>query len=92
MELTAREKAILRLKAKVFSDYKIARKLNAYSTNITRSKKNALRNIRQAKNDLEFLRSLVLIGLVTTSLLQIRLRSIHRSIMSGMNIMEPVSF
>ena len=52
--LTEREKTILQLKAKGLSDYRIARKLKADATNITRSRKNALKKIEQAKADLEF--------------------------------------
>jgi transcriptional regulator len=54
MALTEREKSILLLKAKGLSDYKIARKLKTDATNITRSRKNALKKLTQARVDLEF--------------------------------------
>jgi transcriptional regulator len=54
MALTEREKAILRLKADGVSDYRIARKLKMETPNVTRSRKNALKKIEQAKADLEF--------------------------------------
>lgn len=48
MTLTDREKAILRLKAEGISDYKIARKLKMETSNVTRSRKNALKKIERA--------------------------------------------
>ncbi len=58
MALTEREKAILRLKADGVSDYKIARKLKMETTNVTRSRKNALKKIERARDDLEFVEQL----------------------------------
>jgi DNA-binding NarL/FixJ family response regulator len=58
MALTDREKAILRLKAEGVSDYKIARKLKMEIPNVTRSRRNALKKLDQAKADLEFANSL----------------------------------
>jgi Bacterial regulatory proteins, luxR family. len=54
MALTEREKAILRLKAEGVSDYTIARKLRMETPNVTRSRKNALKKLENARNDLEF--------------------------------------
>jgi DNA-binding NarL/FixJ family response regulator len=54
MVLSEREKAILRLKAEGVSDYKIARKLKMEPPNVTRSRKNALKKLDQAKADIEF--------------------------------------
>ena len=54
MALTERERAILRLKAKGISDYGIARKLRMETPNVTRSRKNALKKLENAKADLEF--------------------------------------
>jgi DNA-binding NarL/FixJ family response regulator len=55
MALTEREKAILRLKAEGISDYRIARKLKIEAPNVTRSRKNALKKIELAKEDLDFI-------------------------------------
>jgi transcriptional regulator len=55
MVLTEREKAILRLKSKGMSDYRIAHRLNMETPNVTRSRKNALRKIDDARSDLEFM-------------------------------------
>lgn len=54
MALTEREKAILRLKTEGISDYKIARKLKMETPNVTRSRRNALKKLDQAKADIEF--------------------------------------
>jgi transcriptional regulator len=56
--LTEREKAILRLKKRGLSDYEIGRKLKTDVTNVTRSHRNALKKIAQARADLEFLEKL----------------------------------
>ncbi len=58
MALTEREKAILRLKAEGVSDYKIAKKLKIESPNVSRSRKKALKKIKRAKADLEFIDTL----------------------------------
>ena len=58
MALTEREKAILHLKAKGVSDYKIARKLKMETPNVTRARKNALKKIEYAQADLEFVAAL----------------------------------
>jgi transcriptional regulator len=58
MALTEREKTILRLKAERISDYRIARKLKIETPNVTRSRKNTLKKIEHAKEDLEFINSL----------------------------------
>lgn len=58
MALTEREKTILRLKASGISDYKIARKLKMDTPNVTRSRKNALKKIKLAQADLEFVNGL----------------------------------
>lgn len=55
MVFTKREKAILRLKAKVVSDYKIASKLKMDTSNVTNVRKNTLKKIENAKADLEFI-------------------------------------
>lgn len=54
MALTEREKEILRLKAEGVSDYRIARKLKMETPNVTRSRKNALRKLEHAREDLGF--------------------------------------
>lgn len=58
MALTEREKKILQLKAQGMSDYRIARKLKMETPNVTRSRKNAMNKLENAKADLEFLSSL----------------------------------
>jgi DNA-binding NarL/FixJ family response regulator len=55
MELTEREKEILRLKAEGVSDYRVASKLKIETPNVTRSRKNALKKIKFAKADSEFI-------------------------------------
>lgn len=54
MALTQREKEILRLKSDGLTDYRIASKLKMETPNVTRSRKNALNKIEQAKADLQF--------------------------------------
>jgi transcriptional regulator len=54
LNLTERERQILRLKVDGLSDYKIARKLKMETPNVTRSRKNALKKIEHAKADLKF--------------------------------------
>ena len=54
MSLTERERIILKLAGQGLSDYKIARKINADPPNVTRSRKNAQRKIKNAKTDLEW--------------------------------------
>jgi DNA-binding CsgD family transcriptional regulator len=56
--LTEREKAILRLKAESASRYRIARKLKMETPNVTRSRKNTLRKLERAHDELEFAKSL----------------------------------
>jgi DNA-binding NarL/FixJ family response regulator len=58
MALTERERQILRLHTDGLSDYRIARKLNMETPNVTRSRKNALKKIELARADLEFMNSL----------------------------------
>ena len=58
MALTDREKAILRLKAKGMSDYRIARKLKIETPNVARSRKNAKKKLERAMADLEFVHEL----------------------------------
>ncbi len=58
MSLTERERQILLLNAKGFSDYRIARKLRMDPPNVYRSRKAALRKIAQAKVDLSFAEAL----------------------------------
>jgi DNA-binding NarL/FixJ family response regulator len=55
MALTERERKILRLKADGLSDYKIAHKLKMETPNVTRSRKNALKKLEHAQEDLEFI-------------------------------------
>ncbi len=59
MALTERERQILRLHAEGLSDYRIARKLNMEMPNVKRSGKNALKELEQAKADIEFVEWLV---------------------------------
>ena len=54
MALTERERKILRLRAEGISDYMIARKLKMESPNGTRARKNDLKKLERAKEDLEF--------------------------------------
>jgi DNA-binding NarL/FixJ family response regulator len=60
--LTEREKTILRLSKRGFSDYHIGRKIKKDPTNVVRSHSNALKKLSQAEADLEFARK---IGLKT---------------------------
>jgi DNA-binding NarL/FixJ family response regulator len=52
--LTDKEKRVLELAARGLSDYKIARNLNSDPPTITRSRKNAVRKLLAAKEDLEW--------------------------------------
>jgi transcriptional regulator len=54
MSLTERERQILELRQKGLSDYKIARTINTDPPSVTRSRKNALKKITDAKADLEW--------------------------------------
>ena len=54
MALTEREKQILRLKKGDMSDYEIMRKLRVDAGNVTRSRLAALRKIKRAQADLDF--------------------------------------
>jgi len=56
--LTDRERTILLLVAKELSDYRIARDLGADPPSITRSRKNALRKLKEAEQDLAWARQL----------------------------------
>ena len=58
MALTNREKEILRLKVKGFSDYRIAMLLRVDKSNVYPAHKNALRKLELAKADLQFLSDL----------------------------------
>ena len=55
MALTDRERQILRLHAEGLTDYRIARKLKMETPNVTRSRKNALKKLDNARADLEFI-------------------------------------
>jgi len=52
MSLTERERVILELAQKGLSDYKIARKINTDPPSITRSRKNGLKKLQKAREDL----------------------------------------
>jgi DNA-binding NarL/FixJ family response regulator len=54
MSLTERERTILKLANEGLSSYKIARTLGVDPPTIARSKKNALRKLKQAQEDLDF--------------------------------------
>ena len=54
MALTNREKEILRLKVKGFSDYRIAMLLRVDKSNVYPAHKNALRKLELARSDLQF--------------------------------------
>jgi DNA-binding NarL/FixJ family response regulator len=54
MNLTEREKAILKLAGQGLSDYKIARKINTDPPSVTRSRKNAYRKLMNAVIDIEW--------------------------------------
>ncbi|MGE5555887.1 MAG: LuxR C-terminal-related transcriptional regulator [Methanocella sp.] len=56
--MTERERKILQLHSGGLSDYRIARKLNMETPNVTRSRKNALKKIERARADLEFVSKL----------------------------------
>ena len=58
MALTEREKTIMRLKAEGLSDYRITRKLEMETPNVTRARKNALKKIEHAHADLAFIEKL----------------------------------
>jgi len=52
--LTEKERRVLELAAQGLSDYKIARHLNSDPPTVTRSRKNALRKLLAAQEDLEW--------------------------------------
>jgi DNA-binding CsgD family transcriptional regulator len=52
MSLTERERVILQLSGQGLSDYKIARKINTDPPSVTRSRKNAHKKLKDAKQDL----------------------------------------
>jgi DNA-binding NarL/FixJ family response regulator len=54
MALTDRDREILRLAAKGFSDYRIARVLRVNSGTVSRQRKRALLKLEKAKADLDF--------------------------------------
>jgi len=54
MALTERERQILQLVDDGLSDYEIARQLRCDPPNINRAKKNGLKKLITAKNDLEW--------------------------------------
>ena len=54
MSLTERERTILTLANQGLSCYKIARRLGVDPPTIARSRKNALRKLKQAQEDLDF--------------------------------------
>jgi len=56
--LTDRERTILLLVAKELSDYRIARDLGADPPSITRSRKNALKKLKEAELDLTWAKQL----------------------------------
>ncbi|MGD6807661.1 MAG: LuxR C-terminal-related transcriptional regulator [Candidatus Bathyarchaeia archaeon] len=58
MALTERERQILRLQAEGLNDYRIARKLKMETPNVSRSRKNALKKLERAHEDLEFAKNL----------------------------------
>jgi DNA-binding NarL/FixJ family response regulator len=57
MSLTEREKQILKLAMQGLSDYKIARKLDVDPPTVARSRKNALKKLQHAQEDLNYARS-----------------------------------
>ena len=54
MNLTERERKILKLSRQGLSDYRIARKINTDPPSVTRSRKNAHRKLLDASIDLEW--------------------------------------
>ena len=54
MSLTERERKILELAEQGFSDYRIAQKLNANASTITRSHKTAKKKLAKALEDIEW--------------------------------------
>jgi DNA-binding CsgD family transcriptional regulator len=54
MNLTERERAILRLAGQGLSDYKIARRINTDPPSVTRSRKNAMKKLGSALTDLQW--------------------------------------
>jgi DNA-binding NarL/FixJ family response regulator len=55
MALTERERQILRLHSEGLTNYRIARKLKMEKPNVTRSRKNALKKLKRARADLEYI-------------------------------------
>ncbi|TET20071.1 hypothetical protein E3J74_04480 [Candidatus Bathyarchaeota archaeon] len=55
---TEKERRILELAAKDLSDYKIARHLGSDPPTVNRSRKNALRKLREAEQDLAWAKEL----------------------------------
>jgi DNA-binding CsgD family transcriptional regulator len=60
LALTERERQILLLYARGFSDYRIARKLRMDAPNVYRARKAALKKLDEAKTDLSFAEKLKL--------------------------------
>ncbi|MDI9577352.1 MAG: LuxR C-terminal-related transcriptional regulator [Thermoproteota archaeon] len=58
MALTERERQIMRLHSEGLNDYRIAKKLRMETPNVTRSRKNALKKLERALEDLEFAKNL----------------------------------
>ena len=56
--LTERERKILELAAKGLSDYKIARELHTDAPSATRSRKNALRKLKEAEEAIAWAKKL----------------------------------
>jgi len=54
MNLTDRERIILKLSEQGLSDYRIARKINTDPPSVTRSRKNAHKKLMEAMTDLEW--------------------------------------
>jgi transcriptional regulator len=54
MNLTERERTILKLSKQGLSDYKIARKINTDPPSVTRSRKNARKKLSDAITDLDW--------------------------------------
>jgi DNA-binding NarL/FixJ family response regulator len=54
LALTDREKEILKLAAKGYSDYRVARRLRSYPRTVSRQRRRALVKLDRAKSDLDF--------------------------------------
>lgn len=75
MNLTEKERLILRLAQQGLSDYKIARKINSDPPSITRSRKNAQKKLLEAVTDIEWASRLgIKISIIPSNTVSIKYR------------------